>query len=156
MSKSECQCDECKNACTYNPGWFMPGEAELAAQYLNMPLQDFFKTYLGVNWWEADEKTEAVIFALAPAIVGMDAGHEYPSDPRGQCVFFKDGLCEIHAVKPFECAEFIHGDNRIDERHWKTAEAWQAHQPQITEFLGREPASSEFEGGGLFGLLSRW
>jgi Fe-S-cluster containining protein len=156
MENSECQCDTCKEECSFNPGWFLPGEAEKAAKHLNMSLQDFFKQYLGINWWEADHKTDNDIFVLAPAIVDMEAGQEYPSDPRGQCVFLEKGLCKIHAVKPFECAQFIHGDKTVSERHWKVAQAWQKHQSQIKELLGREAESSEYEGGGLMGLLAGW
>ena len=134
----------------------MPGEAEKAAKYLNMSLQDFFNQYLGVNWWEADAKTDNDIFVLAPAIAGMQTGSEYPADPRGECVFFENGLCKIHPVKPFECAQFIHGDQTVSERHWKVAKAWQEHQSQINSLLGHRPEASEFLHGGLFGLLGGW
>ncbi len=144
--KSECQCDKCKGACKYNPGWFLPGEAEEAARYLNLPLKKFFKKYLGIDWWEADNKTDKEIFVLAPAITNMATGKEYPGDPRGECIFFKDGLCKIHPVKPFECSEYIHGDQNVSNRHWEVAEMWKEHQSQIVELLGRKPIAAEFSG----------
>jgi hypothetical protein len=144
--KFECQCERCKKACLYCPGWFLPGEAEIAAEYLGLSLQEFFKKYLAVNWWEDTSD----IFVLAPALVGEETGAEYPADPRGQCVFFIDGLCAIHPVKPFECAQLVCDDPNIADRHEGVAKAWAENQTQITELLGREPESEVFYGG-LFG-----
>ena len=150
----ECKCERCKRACSYNPGWFMPGEAEKAATYLDLSLQEFFDQYLGVNWWEESEETDNDIFLLAPMIIDMQAGREYPGNPEGQCIFFENDLCKIHKVKPYECAEYIHGHNDdIPERHWKVSEAWKEHQTQIEELLGREPKSEPFSGGLLDGLF---
>lgn len=151
MEKLECQCEKCKSACEHNPGWFMPGEAEQAAQYLELSMSEFFKKYLGVNWWEADDKTDDDIFVLAPAITTMTPGEEYPGDPRGRCVFFEDGLCRIHAVKPYECAQYMH-ESDVSDRHWTVAQAWQDKQHEIEELLGRCPESSEYSGG-LFSFL---
>ncbi len=148
MKKLECQCNKCKGACSYNPGWFMPGEAEKTAEYLNMTFQEFFNKYLGVNWWEEDVETED-IFVLAPAITNMKTGQEYPGDPRGKCIFFKKGLCEIHEVKPFECAQFIH-DKSTEDRHWNIAKTWKKNQLHIKKLLGRNPEASEYCGFGLF------
>ena len=157
MEKTECQCNECKRACEHNPGWFMPGEVEIAAQHLGLPLQEFFEKNLGVNWWEAGDEIENNIFVLAPALVGEEPGYEYPGDPRGTCVFYKDGKCSIHAVKPFECAQFLHGQEfeMVHERHKAVAMAWQDRQEQIKELLGHEPEASEFTSG-LFGMLGLW
>lgn len=130
----------------------MPGEAERAAKYLGMTLTEFFKIYLGVNWLEGDDN----IFLLAPATANMDPGGEYPGNPRGRCVFFENGLCNIHAVKPFECSEYIHGDTEVSARHRQVAQAWKAHQAQIVELLGREPEAEEYEGGGLFSSILGW
>lgn len=149
----ECQCEHCKNACKSCPGWFLPGEAEAAATHMGLSLQDFFDKYLGVNWWEGDDP----IFVLAPALVGEDTGTEYPGDPRGTCVFFnKDGLCDIHKVKPYECAELLCDDPNAQKRHEFIATQWEVHQDQISELLGREPETEEFYGGGLFGGLFGW
>lgn len=40
---ASCQCVRCVNACRYRPGWFLPGEAEKAAELKGVPLADFFK-----------------------------------------------------------------------------------------------------------------
>ena len=128
----------------------MPGEAEIAAKTLGLSLEEFFKKYLAVNWWEGDPD----IFVLAPALVGEATGTEYPANPQGWCVFFVDGWCTIHPVKPFECAQLICDDPNIGERHETVANAWIENQSQIVELLGREPESKVFYGGlfgGLFG-----
>ena len=140
VNKSSCECESCKNACKFNPGWFLPGEAERASKFLEMKLNEFFKKYLGVNWWVADPP----IFVLAPAIISMDAGSEYPGDPRGTCVFFENERCKIHPVKPFECREYIHTQKYINKRHKKVANIWKEHQKQIISLLGREPEIKTF------------
>ena len=147
----ECKCKTCKGACEFNPGWFLPGEAEKAAELLEFSLQDFFNKFLGVNWWVADED----IFLLAPAVVLMTPGEEYPDDPRGTCVFYQDELCQIHASKPFECSEYSHENSREDvrKRHEWVAQQWVQHQKQIAALLGREPEAQE---GDLFSFLGMW
>jgi len=139
----ECQCQSCKSACTHNPGWFLPNEAEKAADYLGMSLQEFFNRYLGVNWWVDDPD----IFVLAPALVGEETGAEYPGDPRGTCVFFnQDGLCDIHIVKPYECAELNCNKKKDTDPHEMARTKWKDHQGQIIELLGREPEAVPFFG----------
>ena len=150
MGKFECTCEHCKGACSYNPGWFLPGEAEIAAKYMGLTIKEFFDQYIGINWWEGDDP----IFVLAPAIVGELTGSEYPGDPTGTCVFFNhDGLCDIHPVKPYECADLVCNDTDVSERHEMVAMSWKTHQDQIETLLGRKPETEEYHGGGLFGGL---
>jgi len=148
--KVECTCDICKQACKHKPGWFLPKEAEKAAEYLKMTLPKFFNTYLGVDWWEGDDEMETT-FILAPALVGKKAGSEYPGNPKGRCVFFNDGLCDIHQVKPFECAQMSCTESDSG-RHQKVAKAWAGNQTQITKLLGREPEAGAWEGS-LFDMF---
>ena len=144
-NKFECQCQRCKAACIRKPGWFLPEEAEKAAEYLGISLQEFFNKYLGVDWWVTSEP----IFVLAPALVGEETGTEYPGKPDGQCVFYKNGLCDIHPVKPYECVKLICGDPGASKRHKKVSEAWKNHQEQITKLLGRKPKAEKFYGDNL-------
>lgn len=141
-TQQSCTCEECKAACQYKPGWFLPGEAEKVAKYLGMSLEKLFKTRLAVDWWEGNPD----IFVLSPKIIGEKAGTEFPANPEGTCTFFKNGLCTIHPVKPFECHKMIHGekDEIISKRHKEIAEAWKLHQDQIKKLLGRNPESKEF------------
>lgn len=143
-----CKCDKCKSACTNKPGWFKPGEPEKVAEYLGISLKELFDTKLMLDWWEADED----IFIIAPAIKGGDIGAEYPSNPRGECIFFKNGLCEIHAVKPFECKTYMHNSTDANEHHEQVKDSWdkKKHQDQIKELLDRKPRAEEY---GLFESL---
>ena len=155
-TKESGTCDYCRHGCTNKPGWFMPGEAERAAGFLGLPLEDFFRQYLAVDWWEADHRIDDTTFVLSPAIKGEDAGTEFPGEPRGTCVFYKDERCQIHPVKPAECGALWCGDRSRSTVHLDTALAWVAHQDQITALLGREPEAEEFDSpfspfGSLFG-----
>lgn len=144
-TKQSCTCNKCKLACKYKPGWFMPGEAELVATYLNLTLQDLFKKKLIIDWWVGDGDD---IFLLSPGIVGNQTGVECSSDPRGKCIFFKNELCKIHPVKPLECRNMIH--DQKENIHRQVAEAWLGHQEQLGMLLGQEPVSTNF---GMFGWL---
>lgn len=154
--KFECTCEKCKGACENKPGWFMPGEAEKVSQYLNLSLKDLFDNYLGVDWWKSDNDIDNDIFILAPIVVGAQAGSEYPSNPRGRCIFFNNGLCDIHSVKPFECAALICDEPRLqlENRHKDIANSWRNNQKQIIELLDRKPEVKEFYGGGLFSAFN--
>lgn len=151
-TKESGTCAFCREGCDIKPGWFLPGEAERAAEFMNLPLEEFFRRYLAVDWWVAEPN----IFLLSPAIAGEYPGEEFPGDPRGTCVFYKEGRCQIHLVKPHECRERWCGDRDPGTTHQDVAAAWAAHQDQITGLLGREPEAEEFEGGGIFGLLGGW
>lgn len=153
IERTECDCDDCRSACTGKPGWFLPGEAEQAAELLGMSLVELFKSKLAVDWYEDHPDTDAYVFVLAPALVGESAGEEYPGDPNGQCVFYEGGRCDIHAAKPFECAALGHQEADIRGRHEAVAGRWVGHHEQIVELLEGEPVPSSYEGGGLFGGL---
>lgn len=163
VNTPNCQCDECKEACSRKPGWFLPGEAEKAAELLNLSLPEFFRIKLMVDWYE-NPRDDGNIFVLAPALVGETPGEEYPGDPCGTCVFFHEGLCSIQEAKPFECRAYLHSDTdaQSKERHSEVARQWNTleHQQQIRDLLGREPDTEEYQGhgmgfSGLFGLFSK-
>lgn len=160
-SRESCSCLSCQSACTFKPGWFLPGEAERAAELMGMNVAEFFRTYLGVDWWSDDDEAPEA-FVLAPAITDMDPGEEYPRDPKGTCVFFRDGGCQIHAAKPYECRHSYHTDTKeeIHARHIEVALAWGEHQGQIKDLLGREPETkgswSIFDEMGLGSFFGGW
>jgi len=142
----ECKCSICVSYCKSQPGWFLPGEAEKAAEFMDLTLQEFFDRYLGVNWWVGDHTDgEADAFVLAPAITVMQPGEEYPAMPKGVCIFLKEGLCQIHGAKPYECAETMHDDgNELStSRRKKMVVAWKENQAQISELLKRDPRANE-------------
>ncbi len=144
----ECSCPDCQGACKNVPGWFLPGEADSLAAAMGIPLQQLFDEKLSVNWWVEDDECKES-FVLSPAIVGSPAGEEFPGNPHGTCIFFRDGRCAVHTLgKPHECAALTHDGKAI---HADVARAWLPHQQQITNLLGREPIAEEFT---IFDLLS--
>jgi hypothetical protein len=137
-------CYICQSACKYRAGWFKPGEAEKAAELLGLNLAEFFSKYLAVDWWAGTSPT----FVLAPATAGQSTGTEYPINPVGRCIFLQfDGTCRIHAAKPFECRKYWCEADENENFHRQAAEAWEDHQDQIAELLGREPRTRKYEGG---------
>lgn len=136
----ECDCQNCKGACEEKPGWFAPGEAEKAAELLRMPLKQFFDEKLGVDFWAATDESD-VTYVLAPAVKYGETGEEYSFNPRGECVFYENGKCNIHAAKPRECALWDHTmENEAGLENKETIrDEWKENQGQITELLGRKP-----------------
>jgi Fe-S-cluster containining protein len=137
----ECECSSCKNACKLKPGWFVPGEAEKVADYLQISLKKLFKTKLAVDFYSKGKE----VFVLSPVVVDNNPGKEFPFDPRGQCVFYKDGKCEIHPVKPHECREWDHKMSDISSKklHENVSKSWEEHQDQIEKLLGKKPVAPE-------------
>ncbi len=140
MSKRifSCRCDQCQSACRWKPGWFRPEEIEPAAALLDLTVEEFFKQYLAVDWWEASPP----IYVLAPALRGKPTGDLYPDQPLGHCIFHGlDGDCAIHTWKPFECQSYTHdqGNAEVIGRHRAVADAWVDHQDMIVKLLGRKP-----------------
>jgi Fe-S-cluster containining protein len=149
----DCQCQTCQNACKYKPGWFRPGEVEKVADFLQISLNRLFKEKLAVDFLYRSDDGNSPVFVLSPATTSGDPGKEFPFDPRGQCVFYKDGKCEIHPVKPHDCRAYDHtqtGDQSLPT-HYETGDSWSDHQDQIKSLLGRDP---ELPSVGLFDFLN--
>ncbi len=85
--RTGCSCDDCRECCTREPGWFKPDEVPHAAAFMDLSEQDFIAFY-------CQEHFEDEIYAISPA-----------TKPKStECVFLNaQGLCDIHAVKPYEC-----------------------------------------------------
>lgn len=133
---NDCSCPSCQAGCTRKPGWFKPGEAEAAAPLKGLSLQDFFNQYLAVDYWTGYPN----IYLLSPAVVGNGTGNVFPSDPGGRCVFYENGLCSIHAAKPFECRVMHHDNTYGGDAHQDVAYAWRGEpQKQIVQLLGYQP-----------------
>ena len=149
LSRESCTCGTCQSWCEHVPGWFLPGEAEHAAALLNLSLADFFRQYLTVDYWMG----EADRFTLRPATTDETPGGMAPIDPRGQCVFYRDQQCAIHAAKPHECAIAVCSREIPDGTHEATGAAWEPHQVQIATLLGEPPVTPEASFDDLFSLL---
>jgi len=166
---SECACDTCKSACSHKPGWFLPEQIKPLAEHLNLTEKELFDKYLLVDYIkvidhdlpkELEDSDE--IFVLSPGIKNHSTGTNFPSDPRGECIWFEDGKCSIHSVKPFECAAYDHtsSEEESQKRHeYDIPYKWVFHQDYITSLLGQDPEAERSLGFGLigdslFGLLS--
>jgi Fe-S-cluster containining protein len=150
-----CTCVACRNACKHKPGWFLPGEAERAAELLGISLEVFFRDFLAVDRYKTEDEW---IHALSPAIGGEPAGREMPFYPVGTCVFLdpETERCKIHAAKPFECrVALLCAPIAKEDAHEKAALGWRDHQEQIASLLGREPASIEPKMADLIRMLER-
>lgn len=145
----ECECQPCKNACSHMPGWFKPEQINKVAEFLEISIQKLFDTKLAVNWWENPN-----MFSIVPATINMKPGREVNYNPRGICIFFKEGKCEIHSVKPFECFEFSHKSSRkdVDNAHEEAAFSWKNDQEMIIELLGEEPIMADNDGSFSIGF----
>jgi Fe-S-cluster containining protein len=132
--KSDCKCKECSAGCERFPGRFLPGEVEKVAEFLHLSVKELFDRYLRISQWYSDSNIDRDVFILAPV-----------GDPFGRCVFFKDGLCSIHSVNPYECAETFHDDSdaHCKERNIFIAKSWIEHQDQVFELLGHTPLAVE-------------
>jgi Fe-S-cluster containining protein len=144
---SSCTCQSCQGACKRKPGWFKPGEVEAVAAFMGLTLPELFAKHLAADWWEDSEPT----FVLSPGIIRFGEPHvgtEMPGNPLGQCVFYKDGRCSIHKVKPFECRAYHHEltHEQVKTNHRAAFEAWAMpeHQKQIADLLGREPVAESY------------
>lgn len=141
QGKNGCTCEHCQSACKFTPGGFLPGEAEILAEKMKISLHDLFNKYLGVQYFGNED---GFIYVLAPALKKMKPGIEYPFDPLGECVFFRDGLCSIHyMIKPYHCREYYYQEKNerktFINRNAYVSELWKDHQDQIKTLLGREP-----------------
>lgn len=154
--QKSCQCDVCSSACSQKPGWFLPGEAEKAAEFMKMHIKDFFKKYLAIDWWNGKEYGQET-FVIAPALKGCPTGEEYPMVPTGVCIFFINKMCAIHGAKPFECQMFWHEEtinSAGKDRHKQVAEAWKGHKNEIIQILGRGPVAPEPTFENVFNLMA--
>lgn len=111
---ADCTCDECVGACTIEPGWFAPGQAEEAASLLNLDFEKFKKKYLIIDYWEQDELAPDDIYLYTPRKIGAEVEDEgavasyWYHETWAPCVFLKDSRCLIHETKPKECRMVRH------------------------------------------------
>lgn len=137
----ECSCEICKYACKRKPGWFLPEEITNVSNFLNITEQELFDNFLAVDYYLGDN----TIFVLSPSTKTNITGEEFPYDPIGECIFYKDGLCSIHSVKPHECKFYDHtkSNKKSNKKHLEIAEQWINKEEKIINLLGRKPILPE-------------
>lgn len=102
-----------------------------------------FETKLAVDFFLS---TPNDIFVLSPAVREGETGSMFDYDPRGTCVFLDGDRCSIHAVKPFECRQYLHDTQaQVEFRHAAIAEAWRSQQDEVLS-LYPYPAVPERDG----------
>lgn len=148
MSKISCRCVDCQKRCETAPGWFKPKEIEKAANFLGLSVETFFKNFLMIDYWMADNVISNDVFALSPAVVDQETGKIFPVNNRyGQCIFYKKGKCQIHFVKPYECKNVFHNSTNEEGQllHHVVVKAWDRkdYQQQIIKLFGEKPEISE-------------
>lgn len=136
-TKESCTCTICQGFCKYKPGWFKPDQMEALAEFFDATIQEVYKTYLVTDYWVDDNGRD--INVISPTVTRLPAGGMMDFRATGQCVFYTDGKCEIHPVKPWECKQAWHGDGTDKLPYHKLVmEAWKDKQDLIIEITGEE------------------
>jgi hypothetical protein len=136
-----CACERCVSACKKQPGWFAPGEAEKAAEYLKMDFETDFKKFIVKDHCDNPHAGNAP-YVWAPRKVGDDGPSEIRTHLEqqlpGVCVFLKDERCLIHLAKPYECrhsfaCDWRYGEREVIERKYIEAGAPLGMRPENPE-----------------------
>lgn len=131
MSKEikECACEKCVSACHRVPGWFAPGEAEKAAEFLGVPFAEFRKNII-IDYW-TDTDYDPLLYA--PRKVGVDDGQRVATDEgtstMATCIFLVNDRCQIHGAKPMECRDALLCDPEVVKNysHDKVNNLWKKY-----------------------------
>lgn len=142
-----CSCDACASACRNDPGRFLPGEIDRLAAYLKISVEELWREYLILKklslkgsfiWVPAPAKFKTKFrYVTKPGHRAKD----YHEKERGRCVFLNsEGLCTIHAVKPYECGAYMGCKHTFQGRPYKAAQVeayffkhWKGHQDELPE-----------------------
>lgn len=138
MERVQCNCAKCAACCKGNPGWFLPGEAEKAAEELGMTFRYFFKRYLIVEYWIGDNGD---ILVLAPRRVNQDNLRAGWNDNfmRGDCRFLSSTGCTLSTgVRPIECAAVRMCGKTGNEFRYDIMLAW--NTPELQTWLKGLPS----------------
>lgn len=135
LPRVSCSCEKCAESCHGTPGWFLPGEAERAAESLGVTLQAFFDKYLVVEWW-GDVRPWA--YLLMPRRVNQPNTIATERDglwfATGTCALLGPDGCRLAADKrPHECAvartcspQHTHNPRRGIAKLWRAAKQGKA------------------------------
>jgi len=143
-----CACEKCVSACRRDPGRLIPGDVKKIAAFLGIGEKELLERYLvripakGGNrrvsvHFPAPAKIKASRFLAAPGTVVPD----YYDAENGRCVFLtSEGNCQIHEVKPFECAAYMGCKHTFLGRPYKEKDVetffisrWRKAQPGISK-----------------------
>ena len=135
--EQSCSCPKCKELCTITPGWFSgPEEVKETAKFLNLSTKELFDKYLVVGIWHGWDEVESEledINVLAPGTVSYSPGRVSMFLHNDTCVFYKNERCEIHSVKPFECAMYNGCEENTKVNRKEIVKEWA--KPESQEFI---------------------
>lgn len=137
----DCSCDMCQGLCRNKPGWFLPQQIEAVARRQNTTVAALFKSHLTIDSvLVRDNGKPTSIYVLAPAIKGRQAGAVSDPAARGECVWLRDGRCEIHDIKPVECRETDHAMAPQDSNMLRAAilKQWVPYRQLIQTLYGKK------------------
>lgn len=109
---SSCDCADCRAACTNSPGWFTPDEVLRLARHLDLSVEECFRKHLAVGVTQMSDGSQRHGVMPHKLRDGKKPGSVWTLPELavpGRCVFFDQGRCTIHPVRPWECARMIHG-----------------------------------------------
>lgn len=142
LKRSECSREACRSLCQKTPGWFRPREIPRLARYFGLTVREVFEQYL-----IADIQVSYNVYVLVPVknfkLVDEPLILNFIDEMRDRnkrmgwdcdragtwtsvkytwigapCIFYNDGRCEIHSVRPFECAVTRHDTTHHNIRKW--------------------------------------
>lgn len=151
----DCSCDECVGYCE-RPGWFLPDEVRVAAEYLGLSLREMFERYLVVDWWGGGSDIDHHVGILAPGKPSETGRVASIGFVRGEgCVFLnEDGKCSIHAVKPHECRLAHHVVVHAGNSHLEIARVWDGEEGRaLIREVGYDPDDLPVPEGTVLDLL---
>lgn len=155
--KKSCQCEECKQCCWRNPGWFGSiKEIQGAAKLMNMTTKKFCQEYLIIEYWLGDSERDTV-YVPAPRrnfsrIKSQEIRSKFIYDQEsirnGQgfvkaswahnlvsgvaCILLDDKeKCSIHKSKPTECREAFGCVKSKEKYREKVLNYWKNRQAWI-------------------------
>ena len=135
----DCACEKCQNFCRHKPGWFTPDQIAPLVRRLNVTVEALFRTYLTIDAVLVEENGQPKgIYVLAPALVGQRAGAIADPTAKGACVWFKDGQCAIHDMKPLECQRVDHATTPQDGNLLRASilKAWMPRKSFVQDLYG--------------------
>ena len=101
MPRTTCDCDGCQIGCRTMPGMCAPGDIERIAA-TRSPfmreawIEEHFVASEGAKVGRLNDRGGIDVFQI-PTITPAQR-------PNGECVFYENGRCSIHAVSPIGCA----------------------------------------------------
>jgi len=136
MNTHSYQCLQCGACCRQSPGWFAPGEIELAAQHLALSVEDFSKQYLIIDSIEIAAFGKIEVFAPLrlnkfnqPALPPLSRADYLYRYFEGRCIFFQNEHCVLYPFHPLECKNYfcsriVNGTDDIHLTHEAIAMLW--------------------------------